>query len=71
MEQSLTGIGVTIEKMTETLAGEERQAVKLSGMLDVGMPIYQEQVYLKKGNYSIEYIEPKDFRFEAVEYTEE
>ena len=27
--------------------------------------------YLKKGNYSIEYIEPKDFRFEAVEYTEE
>ena len=51
MEQSLTGIGVTIEKMTETLAGEERQAVKLSGMLDVGMPIYQEQVYLKKGNY--------------------
>lgn len=51
LEQSLTGIGVTIEKMTETLAGEERQAVKLSGMLDVGMPIYQEQVYLKKGNY--------------------
>ena len=49
LEQSLTGIGVTIEKMTETLAGEERQAVKLSGMLDVGMP--QEQVYLKKGNY--------------------
>lgn len=27
--------------------------------------------YLKKGNYSIEYIKPKDFRFEAVEYTEE
>ena len=27
--------------------------------------------YLKKGNYSIEYIEPKDFRFETVEYTEE
>ena len=42
---------MTIEKMTETLAGEERQAVKLSGMLDVGMPIYQEQVYLKMGNY--------------------
>ena len=27
--------------------------------------------YLKKGNYRIEYIDPKDFRFEAVEYTEE
>lgn len=27
--------------------------------------------YLKKGNYSIEHIEPKDFKFEAVEYTEE
>ena len=51
LEQSLTGIGVTIEKMTETLAGEESQGVKLCGMLDVGMPIYQEQVYLKKGNY--------------------
>lgn len=54
LEQSLTGIGVTdvtIEKMTETLAGEERQAVKLSGMLDAGMAIYQEQIYLKKGNY--------------------
>ena len=27
--------------------------------------------YLKKGNYKIEYIDPKDFRFEAVEYTED
>ena len=54
LEQGLTETGVTdmtIEELTETLAGEEHQAVKFSGMLDAETPIYQEQVYLKKGSY--------------------
>ena len=54
LEQSLAGIGLTDiaqEKFTETLAGQSHQAVKFSGMLNGDTPMYQEQVYLKKGSY--------------------
>lgn len=54
LEQSLAGIGVTDmtrEVFTETFAGQSHQAVRFSGALEDGTPIYQEQIYLKKGSY--------------------
>ena len=56
LESSLSSLGLqnpVTEQTTFYLAGQERPAIRISGVLQGMMNFYQTQVYLKRGDYMV------------------